>query len=72
MQGTEKRALRERATFVVDIRFMQHGSWQGTVKWTEKKKTYTFRSALELIKLIDDISAQGYEVEIPGREESAI
>ena len=43
-------------TFVVSILYTQHSSWQGSVDWISKegKKTQCFRSALELIRLIDD------------------
>ena len=47
----EKRG--KRANFVVKILFRQHTSWQGTVLWCEKKKENNFRSALELLQLID-------------------
>ena len=43
-------------TFVVSILYTQHSSWQGSVNWISKDgtKTQCFRSALELIRLIDD------------------
>jgi hypothetical protein len=40
-------------TFVVDIKYRQNHTWQGVVKWVEQKKELPFRSALELIKLMD-------------------
>lgn len=39
--------------FIVQIRNTQNSSWQGMVTWTDSRKTQPFRSALELIKLID-------------------
>lgn len=42
-----------RETFVVQIIDAQNATWQGTVTWAESRKTQPFRSALELIKLID-------------------
>ena len=42
-----------RETFVVQVLNTQNASWQGTVTWTDGGKTQSFRSALELIKLID-------------------
>lgn len=39
--------------FLVDILYKQNSTWQGTVKWVNEKKTQNFRSALELIRLID-------------------
>ena len=41
------------ATFVVKIFFRQHTSWQGSITWLEQKVDKTFRSALELIFLMD-------------------
>ena len=40
-------------TFVVHVKYRQHSTWQGEVVWAEKNKKQTFRSALELLKLID-------------------
>lgn len=56
----------QKATFILQIRFRQNASWQGTVKWVEKKKTLNFRSALELIKIIDSACEEGYEAEVIG------
>lgn len=41
--------------FIVKILFTQNVSWQGSVEWIrgEDKKSQCFRSALELIRLID-------------------
>ena len=41
------------ATFVVHVMHRQNATWQGTVVWAEKNKKASFRSALELIKLMD-------------------
>ncbi len=40
-------------TFVIRVQHRQHSSWQGRVTYLEKDKTVYFRSALELIKIID-------------------
>lgn len=42
-----------KGTFVVHIKYRQNATWQGQVMWAEKKQTCSFRSALELLKLID-------------------
>lgn len=47
--GQEKTA----GTFVVQIVSNQNATWQGTVTWVDEQKTQNFRSALELLKLID-------------------
>ena len=43
----------ERRTFVIHILNQQNATWQGTVTWTDGKRMESFRSALELIRLID-------------------
>lgn len=44
----------DRGTFIIRVQHRQHSSWQGVVTWTEQQKTVPFRSALELLKLIDE------------------
>lgn len=41
-------------TFVVQIAYQQNDTWQGTVKWIDQNKEEHFRSALELIHMIDN------------------
>jgi len=41
------------ATFLVHVKYRQNATWQGTVLWAEENKQAHFRSALELIKLMD-------------------
>ena len=43
----------EKATFIVDIKNRENHSWQGTSTWVDTNKEICFRSALELIKIID-------------------
>ena len=40
-------------TFVVEVIDQQNASWQGSVNWINAGKKENFRSALELIRLID-------------------
>jgi hypothetical protein len=42
------------ATFFVRIIFRQNASWQGSVLWLEGQREQRFRSALELIFLLDN------------------
>lgn len=51
----------EIATFIVHVRFRQYSTWQGDVIWAEKNKKCGFRSALELLKLMDGALADGEE-----------
>lgn len=41
------------ATFVVHVQYRQNSTWQGNVIWADRNITKNFRSALELIKLMD-------------------
>ena len=48
--GPPGRAL---ASFRVCIMFRRNASWQGSCEWLEKKQSANFRSALELVQLMD-------------------
>ena len=48
----------EKGTFIVHVQYRQNATWQGEVVWAEKKITKSFRSALELLKLIDSALEQ--------------
>lgn len=48
-------------TFIIRVQHRQHSSWQGMVTWAEKNRTVSFRSALELIKMIDGAVSDGDE-----------
>lgn len=43
-----------KGTFVVHVQYRQNATWQGEVLWVEKKDSQKFRSALELLKLMDN------------------
>ena len=43
-----------RGTFIVKVDNYQNGTWQGRVIWADENVTEHFRSALELVKLIDE------------------
>ncbi len=40
-------------SFVIEVKSQENHSWQGTVTWVQGKKTEHFRSALELMRLMD-------------------
>lgn len=44
----------EIATFVIHVQYRQNASWQGKILWAEKNEERSFRSALEMIKLMDN------------------
>ena len=43
----------KKKVFVINIIDRQNATWQGTVNWADGQKTVPFRSALELLHLID-------------------
>ncbi|NBK91633.1 hypothetical protein D5278_06495 [bacterium 1XD21-13] len=43
----------ELGSFVVRVQHKQNNSWQGRITWMEKNQTLHFRSAWELLKLIE-------------------
>ena len=45
----------KKATFLIKILFRQNASWQGSVAWLEGKREQSFRSALELLFLMDSV-----------------
>ncbi|MBQ1456962.1 MAG: hypothetical protein IIZ20_00455 [Butyrivibrio sp.] len=40
-------------TFIIQVKFRQHATWQGVVVWAEENKRGKFQSAMELIQLMD-------------------
>lgn len=42
-----------RENFMVQVISTQNSTWQGTVTWADGRQKKPFRSALELIRLID-------------------
>ncbi len=58
MASNMPRAMdRHKSTFIVKIEYCQHGTWQGKVIWAEENRTERFRSALELLKLMNEAVA---------------
>lgn len=66
--GHRKNEKTESATFILHMKFRQNKTWQGTIEWVEEKKTLNFRSALELMKIIDSTNEQGYQVNLDGMD----
>lgn len=44
----------KKATFVIHVCYRQNATWQGTILWADEKKKVSFRSTLELLKLMDN------------------
>lgn len=45
-------------SFVVEIEGQENHSWQGTITWIEAQKKEHFRSALEMLRLMDSTLAR--------------
>jgi hypothetical protein len=43
-----------KGTFIVRVEYCQNETWQGKVTWADKDKSMHFRSALELVKLMNE------------------
>jgi len=43
-----------KGTFEISVKFMQNSTWQGQIHWVEMNKKQNFRSALEMLKLMDE------------------
>lgn len=56
-------------TFVIRVQHRQHSSWQGRVTYLDKDQTVYFRSALELMKIIDGVLDQKEQTGAAGGDE---
>lgn len=45
--------MKKSSTFVIEIKSNEYNTWQGNIKWIEGKRIESFRSVLELVKLMD-------------------
>ena len=64
-----KNQIGQKASFIVRVNSRQNATWQGTVSWTDKGVTRYFRSALELLKLIDSALADSESGKKSGEED---
>jgi hypothetical protein len=46
-------------TFVVNVQYRKNATWQGTITWVEQNQTLHFRSALEMLKLMEQATMSG-------------
>lgn len=49
----------KKETFILEINDTQNQSWQGKVEWVQGQKKETFRSVMELLRLIDSVVGEG-------------
>ncbi|MEE3420887.1 MAG: hypothetical protein VZR02_07275 [Lachnospiraceae bacterium] len=43
------------ASFIIDVEDNQNHTWQGKITWVQAGRTVPFRSALELMDLMDSV-----------------
>lgn len=51
----------KKQVFILEVNDTQNQSWQGSLRWVERHKQESFRSMLEMLRLID--SAMNGEAE---------
>lgn len=61
-------ATKDKAIFLLEIQHRKNATWQGSITWVERQNKQYFRSALELIKLIDSVLDKNAEEEKEGEE----
>ncbi len=49
----------EKTTFVVNVQYRKNATWQGTITWVEENRTQHFRSAFEMLKLMEAAQKDG-------------
>jgi hypothetical protein len=55
---THKRGLKDmkkKQIFILEVNSTQNQSWQGQIEWIQGKKKQSFRSVMELLRLIDSV-----------------
>ena len=58
----------EKGTFVVHVQCLENATWQGEIVWAEKNESLKFRSALELLKIMDSALATTEQGEKKGEK----
>jgi len=49
----------QKCTFEISVRFQQNSTWQGQILWAEKNMKQSFRSVLEMLRLMDEAMGDG-------------
>jgi hypothetical protein len=66
-----KHSQKEKNTFIVKLDNRQRDTWQGEIVWADENRSERFRSALELIKLMDEAMNKSRAVSVT-KESSAV
>lgn len=49
--------MKKKQTFIIEIVDTQDSTWQGKVNWVNGNKEQSFRSVMELLRLVDSVVA---------------
>ena len=59
--------MKKKQTFIIEVIDTKDSTWQGKVSWVDGKKEQTFRSVMELLRLVDSVMAQDEEEHLGGK-----
>ena len=48
-------AMSKNETFIIEVHETENATWQGEIIWANEKRRQYFRSALELLRLMDSV-----------------
>ena len=63
-----RHTLGKKGTCVVHVQYLENSTWQGEIVWAEKNESLKFRSALELLKIMDSALATTEQGEKKGEK----
>ena len=58
--------MREKQTFILEVNDTQSHSWQGKIEWVQGRKKQSFRSVMELLRLIDSVVCEDEKTSLAG------
>lgn len=58
----------KKQVFILEINDSKNQSWQGSLKWVEKHRQESFRSMLEMLRLIDSAINEATEEDLTGQK----
>lgn len=62
--------MQRKETFVIHVASQENATWHGQITWLKENETRSFRSMLEMIRLMDSALNQEEEEETePGKRE---
>lgn len=54
-------------TFIIHIKDNENQSWQGDVEWVQGRRKESFRSMLELLRLVDSVVTENENGDFSGK-----